>query len=65
MGVGVAEREYWKEKINELEIHRKNNNIRDMYNGIIDFIECGQSQNNTVNDERDDLIADPHSILNM
>jgi hypothetical protein len=35
-----------------------------MYNGVIDFTECDQSQNNIVNDERDDLITDSHSILN-
>jgi hypothetical protein len=64
MGVVVAEREYLEDKISELETHRRNNNIRGMYNGIIDFIECDQSQNNIVNDEKDDLIADPHSILN-
>ena len=44
--------------------HRKNNNIRDMCNGVIDFTKYDQSQNNIVNDERDDLLADPHSILN-
>jgi hypothetical protein len=35
-----------------------------MYNGIIDFTKCDQSQNNIINYERDDLIADPHSIMN-
>jgi len=59
MEVGVAERNIGKKKINELETHRKNNSIRDMYNGVIDFTECDQSQTNIVNDERDDFIADP------
>ena len=35
-----------------------------MCNGVIDFTKYDQSQNNIVNDERDDLLADPHSILN-
>jgi hypothetical protein len=47
MGWGLQGGNIGKKKIHELETHRKNN-IRDMYNGIIDFTECGQSQNNIV-----------------
>jgi hypothetical protein len=31
---GTKEREYLKNKINELETNSKNNNIRDLYRGI-------------------------------
>jgi hypothetical protein len=30
-------REYLKDKINEIELNSKNNNIRDLYRGITEF----------------------------
>jgi uncharacterized FlaG/YvyC family protein len=57
------EREYLKEKINELESHSKNKNIRNLYRGINEF-KGYQPRTNLVKDERGDLVADPHKILN-
>jgi hypothetical protein len=58
------EREYLTDKINELESNSKNKNIRDLYRDIIEFKKCYQPRNNLVKDERGDLLADPHKILN-
>jgi hypothetical protein len=58
-------REYLKDKINELESNTKNKNIRDMHRGINEFKKCYQPRTNLVKDERGDLLADPHKILNM
>jgi hypothetical protein len=56
-------REYLKDKINELEMNSKNNNIRDLYKGINEFKRGYQPRNNLVKDEND-LLADSHNILN-
>jgi hypothetical protein len=58
------EREYLKDKINELESNSKNNNITDLYRGINEFKKGYQPITNLVKDERGDLLADPHKILN-
>jgi hypothetical protein len=59
---GTRKREYLKDKINELESNSKN--IRDLYRGINQFKKGYQPRNNLVKDERGDLLADPHKILN-
>jgi hypothetical protein len=58
------EREYLKDKINELESNSKTKNIRDLYRGIKEFKKGHQPGTNLVKDERGDLLADPHKILN-
>jgi hypothetical protein len=58
------EREYLKDKINELESNCKNKNIRDLCRGINEFKKGCQPRTNLVKDERGDLLADPHKILN-
>jgi hypothetical protein len=57
-------REYLKDKINELESNSKNKNIRELYRGIHEFKKGYQPTANLVKDERGDLLADPHKILN-
>jgi hypothetical protein len=57
-------REYLKDKTNELQSNSKNKNIRDVYMGIKEFKKFYQSRTNLVKDERGDLLADPHNILN-
>jgi hypothetical protein len=57
-------REYLKDKINELESNSKNKNIRDLYRGIDTFKKGYQPRTNLVKDERGDLLADPHKIVN-
>jgi hypothetical protein len=52
-------REYLKDKINELESNSKNKNM-----GINEFKKGYQPGTNLVKDERGDLVADPHKILN-
>jgi hypothetical protein len=56
-------REYLKDKINELESNSKNKNIRDLYRAINEFKKGYQPRANLVNDEKGDLLADPHKIL--
>jgi hypothetical protein len=56
-------KEYLKAKINDLKTNSKNKNIRDLYRGISDFKNGYQPRNNVVKDEKDDLVADSHSIL--
>jgi hypothetical protein len=58
------EKEYLKDKINKLGSKSKNKNIRDLYRGINEFKKCYQHRTNLVKDERGDLLADPHKILN-
>jgi hypothetical protein len=58
------EREYLKDKINELGTYSKNKNIRDLYRIINEFKKVYQPRTNLVKDERGDLLADPHKILN-
>jgi hypothetical protein len=57
-------REYLKYKINELESNSKNKTIRALYTGINEFKNGYQPRANLVKDERGDLLADPHKILN-
>jgi hypothetical protein len=53
-----------KDKINKLVSNSKNKNIRDLYRGISEFKKGYQPGTNLLKDERDDLLADPHEILN-
>jgi hypothetical protein len=57
-------REYLKDKISELESNIKDKNIRDLYSVINEFKKGYQPRTNLVKDERGDLLADPHKILN-
>jgi hypothetical protein len=57
-------REYLKDIIEELESNSKNKNIRDLYRGINEFKKGYQPRTNLGKDERSDLLADPHKILN-
>jgi hypothetical protein len=57
-------RKYLKDKIIELDSNCKNKNIRDLYRGINEFKKGYQPRTNLVEDERGDLLADPHKILN-
>jgi hypothetical protein len=41
-----------------------NKNIRDLYRGRNEFKKGYQTRTNLVKDERGDLLADPHKILN-
>ena len=55
--------EYLKAKINEPETNSKNKNIRELHTRISDFKKGYQPRTNTVKDEKGDLVADSHSIL--
>jgi hypothetical protein len=57
-------RECLKDKINELESNSNNKNIRDLYRGINEFKMGYQPRTNLVKDEKGDLLADPHKIVN-
>jgi prefoldin subunit 5 len=57
-------REYLKDKINELESNSKNKNIRDLYSGIKEYKKVYQPRTNIIHDEKVDLLADPHKIVN-
>jgi hypothetical protein len=56
--------EYLTGKINDLESNSKNTNIRDLYRGTNEFKRGYQPQTNLVKDDRGNLLADPHQILN-
>jgi hypothetical protein len=56
--------EYLKDKINELQSKNNNTNIRNLYSGISEVQKAYQRRTNLVKDERDCLLADPHTILN-
>jgi hypothetical protein len=56
--------EHLKDKINELQSNSKNKNITDLHKGINEFKKGYQPTTNLVKDERGDLLADPHKILN-
>jgi hypothetical protein len=58
------EKEYLKDKINELESNSNNKNIRDLYRGIIEFKKGYQPRTNWVKDERGGLLANSHKISN-
>jgi hypothetical protein len=53
-----------KDKINEPESNSKNKNIRDLHRGINEFKKGYQPRTNMVKDERGDLLAEAHKILN-
>jgi hypothetical protein len=57
-------REYLNDRISSLESNSKNKNITDPYRGINEFKKGYQPKTNLVKDERGDLLADPHKILN-
>jgi hypothetical protein len=57
-------REYFKDKINELESNNKNKNIRNLYRGINEFKKGCQPITNLVKDKRGNLLVGPHKILN-
>jgi hypothetical protein len=57
-------REYLKDKINECGSNSKNKNIRDLCRGINEFKKGYQPRTNLVKDEKGDLLADPHKIVN-
>jgi hypothetical protein len=61
----TKKREYLKNKINELETHSKNKNIRDLYRGINEFKKGYQPTTNMVKEENGYLLGHSHSILNM
>jgi hypothetical protein len=52
-------RDYLKEKINELEMNSKNKNIRDLYRSMNEFKKGYQPITNTVRDENGDLLVIP------
>jgi hypothetical protein len=53
----------FKSKIVELETNSKINNIRDLYKGINSVRKGYQPRTRIVKDEKDDLVADSHSIM--
>jgi hypothetical protein len=57
-------REYLRDKINVLESDSKNKDIKNLYRGINKFKKGNQPRTNLLKDERGDLLADPHKILN-
>jgi hypothetical protein len=57
------EKEYLKDKINELATKSKKN-IRDMYRGINEFKRGYQPRNNVVKDDNGEVLADSHNISN-
>jgi len=52
-----------KVKIEELETNSKINNVRELYRGINDFKKGYQPRTTIVKDEKEDLVADSHSIM--
>jgi hypothetical protein len=54
-----------KYKISAIESNNKNKNIRGLYRGIDEFKKGYQPRTNLVKDERSDLLADRHEVLNM
>jgi hypothetical protein len=56
------EREYLKDKINEVAKNSKNKNTRDLYRGVNEFKKGCQPRSNFVKDENGDLHADPHRV---
>jgi hypothetical protein len=57
-------REYLKDKINELENNNKNKNIRNFYRGINEFKNCYQPNINIIKVKNGNLLTDSQSILN-
>jgi hypothetical protein len=58
------EREYLKDKTNEFVSNSKNKDIRDLYRGKNEFKKGYQPRTNLVKDDRGDILAEPHKILN-
>jgi hypothetical protein len=54
---------YTRAKIEKLETNSKIKNIRDLHRSIIYFKKGYQPRCNRVKDEKDDLVADSHSIV--
>jgi hypothetical protein len=54
-----------EDKVNELESNSKKKNIRELYRDINEFEKGYQLRTNLVKDEKGDLLADPHKIVNM
>jgi len=54
---------YTRAKTEDLETNSKIKNIRDLYRGISYFKKGYQPRCNIVKDEKDDLVADSHSIM--
>jgi hypothetical protein len=57
-------REYLKEKMNEIVPNSNNKNIGDLYRGINDFKRGHQPGSNLMKAENGDLLGDSDSILN-
>jgi hypothetical protein len=57
------EREYLKDKINELATESRIKNIRHLYRGINKFKKGYQPRSNLVKDVNGNQLADSHSIL--
>jgi hypothetical protein len=57
-------REYLKDKINELENNYKNKNIRNFYRGINEFKNCYQPNINIIKGKNGNLLVDLQSVLN-
>jgi hypothetical protein len=57
-------RDYLKDKINELETDNKNINIIDLYTGINEFKKGYQPRINIIKDENGNQLTDPQSVLN-
>jgi hypothetical protein len=57
-------RDYLKEKFNELEANSWNKNIRDVYRGRNECKMGYHHRTNLVKDENGDVPADSHNVLN-
>jgi len=60
---GDKNKAYLRARIEELETNSKNKNIWDFYRGIKDFKKGYQPRCTIVKDEKGDLVADSHSIV--
>jgi hypothetical protein len=57
-----TDREYLKEKVNDLATNSKNKNIRDLFRGINEFKRSYQPRNNVAKDGNGVLLADSHIL---
>ena len=57
-------RDYFKEKLSEMENNSKKINIRDLCKGIKDFKKGYQARINVIKNDNVELLADSNSILN-
>ena len=62
-GPFFLDHEFMRAKIEELETNSKIQNITDLYRGINDFKKGYQCRCNIVKDDKGDLVADSHSIV--